>query len=103
VTGTSAKQFVRRYYSELPSNTRSAWAALSPSFQAKIGGYGNYQAFWSTISSVSVDGTTSAGSGAVDVSLTYTKDDGQVDREVRRIFLTRGDAGLVIGGDAIVG
>jgi serine/threonine protein kinase len=103
VTGGSAEQFVRSYYSALPSNTRSAWAALSPSFQSRIGGYDQYRGFWSTISSVSVGGVKPAGSDAVDVSLTYTSNNARVDREVRRLYLVRSGTRYVIDHDAIVG
>jgi hypothetical protein len=103
VTGGNAQGFVRSYYSALPSNTRSAWSALSPGFQDKIGGYGRYHGFWSTISSVSVGRITSAGRHAVDVSLTYTTRDGRLDREVRRLYLERADTGYLIDDDAIVG
>ena len=69
VKGATAEQFVRSYYAALPSQTQTAWSALSPGFQDKIGGYGNYQGFWSTVSRVSVSNTTPAGDKAVDVSL----------------------------------
>jgi serine/threonine protein kinase len=103
VTGSSAQQFVRDYYAALPSDTRSAWAALSPGFQDRIGGYGNYTGFWSTISSVSVGRTTTVGSSAVDVALTYTSNDGRVSNEVRRLYLERASNGYLITGDAVVG
>jgi serine/threonine protein kinase len=102
VTGQDARQFVRSYYAALPSNTRTAWSALSSGFQARIGGYDRYSGFWSTISSVSVGRTTAVGRNAVDVALTYTTSDGRVDSEVRRIYLEQKDAGYVISGDAIV-
>jgi eukaryotic-like serine/threonine-protein kinase len=103
VTGASAPQFVRDYYAVLPSGTSSAWAALSPGFQAKIGGYGNYRGFWSTIASVSVGSTTVTQAGSVDVSLTYRSNDGRVSSEVRRIYLERTGSGYLITGDAVVG
>jgi hypothetical protein len=103
VAGADAQQFVRNYYSALPVNTRSAWSALSPDFQDQIGGYGHYEGFWSTISSVSVSRTADAGSGAVDVSLTYTADSGAVDHEVRRLYVERNGSGYLIDGDAVVG
>ena len=103
VTGRSARQFVKDYYTTLPSNTRSAWSALSPGFQASIGGYDRYAGFWSTIASVSVGRTTAVRNGAVDVALTYTDNDGRVDSEVRRIYVEHQDGGYVISGDAIVG
>jgi eukaryotic-like serine/threonine-protein kinase len=94
---------VRHYYAALPSHTRRTWSALSPRFQDKIGGYGNYEGFWSTISSVSVGRTEPAGNNAVDVSLTYTSSNGGVESEVRRIYLERGGNGYLIDDDAIVG
>jgi eukaryotic-like serine/threonine-protein kinase len=103
VTGRNARRFVRHYYAALPSHTRRTWSALSPRFQDKIGGYGNYEGFWSTISSVSVGRTEPAGNNAVDVSLTYTSSNGGVESEVRRIYLERGGNGYLIDDDAIVG
>jgi serine/threonine protein kinase len=99
----SAQQFVRGYYGALPSDTRTAWSALSAGFQDKIGGYDNYRGFWSTISSVSVRRATTAGSNAVDVSLTYTRNDGLVESEVRRLYVEREGTGYLITGDAVVG
>ncbi len=102
-TGGSAQQFVRSYYSALPSDTRSSWSALSPGFQDKIGGYGNYRGFWSTISDVSTGRTRPVGGNAVDVSLTYTRNDGGTESEVRRLFLERHGSGYLITGDQVVG
>jgi eukaryotic-like serine/threonine-protein kinase len=103
LTGASAQQFVREYYAALPSDTRTAWAALSPGFQDEIGGYSNYQGFWSTISAVSVRRTTTGASNAVDASLTYTTNGGSVENEVRRLYIEREGAGYLITGDAVVG
>ena len=82
--------------------TGSATWLLSPEFQARVGGYGNYRGFWSTIASVVVGQTTSAGHDAVDVSLTYTSRNGHVDDEVRRIYLVRTDDGVAIAKDAVL-
>ena len=103
VGGATAEEFVRNYYAALPSRTRTAWSALSPGFQDKIGGYGDYRGFWSTVSQVSVNHTTSAGSTAVDVSLTYTRNDGVRESEVRRLILERQSTGYLISGDSVVG
>jgi hypothetical protein len=103
VAGASGRQFVRSYYAALPTDTRSAWAALSPGFQDKIGGYGNYQGFWSTISSVSVGRTASPSGNAVDVTLTYTHDGGGTESEVRRLFLEKHGTSYLVTGDAVGG
>jgi hypothetical protein len=93
---------VASYYAALPEDTETGWSLLSPEFQERIGGYGSYRGFWSTIASVVVADTTSAGSDAVDVSLTYTRQNGFVEDEVRRIYLARTDDGFVIAEDAVV-
>src|SRR3954452_1005795 len=103
VVGASAERFVQNYYDALPGDTRTGWSALSPGFQAEIGGYGDYQGVWSTISAVSVGTIQRAGGGAVDVSLTYTRNDGGQDSEVRRIFVERQGSGYLIRDDAVVG
>ena len=103
MVGASPERFVQDYYGALPGDTRAAWSALSPRFQAEIGGYGNYRGFWSTISAVSVGTIERAPGGAVDVSLTYTRADGGHDSEVRRIFVERQGSGYLISGDAVVG
>jgi len=103
VTGATGPAFVRNYYAVLPSDTADAWTALSPGFQSRIGGYGNYRGFWSTISSVTVRSTRVAHSGSVDVALTYRGNDGRVSSEVRRLYLERTDSGYLITGDAVVG
>ena len=102
-TGAGASRFVRSYYAALPADTRTAWSALSFGFRSKIGGYGSYQGFWSTISRVSVGSVRPAGGSDVDVSLTYTGNDGRVESEVRRLFLQRSGSTYVITGDAVVG
>jgi eukaryotic-like serine/threonine-protein kinase len=94
---------VRDYYAALPADTRTAWSGLSPGFQDRIGGYGRYRGFWSTIASVSVRHTRTAGSGTVDVSLTYTTRGGSLQDEVRRLYVGRYGSGYLITGDDVVG
>jgi serine/threonine protein kinase len=100
---TGAQEFVRSYYAALPGDTRTAWSSLSPGFQDKIGGYGSYRGFWTTIAAVSVTRTRPSGPGAVDVSLTYTHQDGSTESEVRRLFLSGHGGHRLITGDAVVG
>jgi len=67
-----------------------------------VGSYDDYDGFWSTIDSVSVEDTQPAGPGAVDATLVYTTD-GSSQSEVRRIELTRSGGDYLISGDEIVG
>ncbi len=94
----SPEQFVSDYYALLPGDTQAAWKLLSSDMQAEVGSYGDYEGFWSTIDSVTVDDTTSVDAGTVEVTLTYTTD-GTSEQEVRQIDLTRQGDGFVIVGD----
>lgn len=101
--GPGRQEFATSYYAALPEDTRKGWSLLSPDFRSRLGNYGDYRGFWSTISSVEVRDTTPAGKGAVDVSLRYTGDDGKVQTEVRRLFLQRDGDGYLISSDEVVG
>ena len=98
----SREAFVEDYYAVLPDDTETGWSMLSPGFQQEVGSYDDYDGFWSTIDSVTVEDTQAAGPGAVDTTLVYSTD-GSSQREVRRIELARSGDGYVISGDEIVG
>lgn len=102
-TSGSAGQFAVGYYGLLPDDTSAAWQDLSPSFRSSLGGRGSYDGFWSTISGVTVNSVRDAGSNAVDVSLTYTKDDGSSESEVRRLYLEPSGGSYLIVDDEVVG
>jgi serine/threonine protein kinase len=90
--------FVEDYYAVLPDDTRSGYERLSPSYQEETS-FGEYDGFWSTVDSVTVEDSASTGPRAVDVTLVY---DG-AEREVRRIYLERGEGGWLIADDEVVG
>jgi serine/threonine protein kinase len=93
----SAEQFVADYYALLPDDTSSAWELLSADMQAEVGSLDDYEAFWATVDSVSVNDTTSAEPNSVDVALTYVTDEGSED-ETRRLDLQdQGDGFLIVG------
>ena len=75
--------FVAGYYSVLPDDTETGYAMLSPEYQQETS-YEDYDGFWSTIDSVSVDDTQPGEPDAVDVTITYTQD-GSSEQETRRI------------------
>jgi hypothetical protein len=103
VPATRGTDFVSAYYAALPEDTADGWASLSPQFQRRVGSYGSYRGFWSTIRSVSVNSTKAVGSRVVDVSLTYTRNDGHTPSEVRRLYLEPSGDGYLISGDKIIG
>ncbi|MET0951853.1 MAG: serine/threonine-protein kinase [Aeromicrobium sp.] len=95
----SRASFVEGYYGLLPDDTESGWAQLSPEYQSQTS-FGEYDGFWSTVDDVTVEQSRPAGPDAVDVTLTYNKG---TQREVRRIFLERGEDGYLITDDQILG
>ena len=95
--------FVEGSYAALPEDTETAWALLSPDLQAQVGSYEDYQGFWATIASVTVDDAVSSGQDAVDVTITYTSNDGRVEQEVRRLAVEPTDDAFLIVGDEVVG
>jgi hypothetical protein len=103
IPASSSEQFVAGYYSALPGDTADGWASLSPQFQQRVGSYDRYRGFWGTIRAVTVNSTEPVGSRAVDVSLTYTTDDGHTPSEVRRLYLEPSGDGYLISRDKIVG
>ena len=98
----SREDFVSDYYAVLPDDTESGWSMLSPGFQREVGSYQDYDGFWSTIGSVTVEDVEAVGPDAVDTTLVYTTD-GSSQREVRRIELTESDGSYLISGDEVVG
>jgi eukaryotic-like serine/threonine-protein kinase len=98
----SPETFVSDYYAVLPEDTETGWSLLTPGFQREVGSFEDYDGFWSTVDSVTVEDTQSAGPGAVDVTLVYTTD-GSSEEEVRRIEVVEGADGYLISGDAVVG
>ena len=101
-SSVSREAFVEDYYAVLPDDTETGWSMLSPGFQQEVGSYDDYDGFWSTIDSITVEDTQAAGPGAVDTTLVYTTD-GSSEREVRRIELTRSGDDYLISGDEVVG
>jgi eukaryotic-like serine/threonine-protein kinase len=98
----SREAFVEDYYAVLPDDTETGWSQLTPGFQREVGSYEDYDGFWSTIDSVTVEDVQAAGPGAVDATLVYTTD-GSSQSEVRRIELAGSEGDYLISGDEIVG
>jgi hypothetical protein len=63
-SGESPTRFVSDDYALLPGDTEAAWPLLSSELQSRVGSYEDYDAFWSTIDSVTADETASSGSDA---------------------------------------
>ena len=57
----SREAFVEDYYAVLPDDTETGWSRLTPGFQQEVGSYEDYDGFWSTIDSVTVEDVRAAG------------------------------------------
>ncbi len=93
--------FVAAYYGALPADTKTGWDLLSEEFQSEIGGYGSYKGFWKTIDAVTVEDATLVEPGVVDVTLTYSSDNGS-ETETRRLYLEETPEGYLVTGDDVV-
>jgi hypothetical protein len=95
--------FVHGYYGRLPADTAGAWNLLGPGLRAQ--GFASYQAFWSTIASVTT-GDLDADPVAKTVTGTviFTKTDGTVSTEQHRFDLISdpGAATLRIDSDTLL-
>lgn len=102
VDPASAKErFVRRYFATVPGDTDTGWTRLAPRMQAV--GRGPYEDFWAGVSSVRTDRVAAeAGSTAVEVSLTYTFDNGRVVAEDQLITLQRSGGEYLIADDQVL-
>ena len=89
-----AEQTVVDYYGLLPGDTKSAWEYLGPDAQASAGGYSRFAGFWSTIDSVAVEDTSTAGD-VVRVDLVYNGS----ESETRELMVTQNGDGWQISED----
>jgi len=102
VDPASAKErFVRSYFATVPGDTDTGWSKLAPRMQAV--GRGPYEDFWSGVSAVRTDRVAAeSGSPAVEVSLTYTFDNGRVVAEDQLITLQRSGGEYLIADDQVL-
>lgn len=70
------RDVVTSYYGQLPDDTASAWNMLGDGYQEQTGGRREYQSFWSSIRSVSVDSVSPRDDTSVSAQLTYVMRNG---------------------------
>jgi eukaryotic-like serine/threonine-protein kinase len=77
-TASELAAAVRDYYSLLPGNTGAAWSRLTSSFQnGRAGGRQSYDAYWGSISRVSVSNVVGNPPGTVQATVNYVYKNGQ--------------------------
>jgi hypothetical protein len=81
-TATRLSSAITDYYALLPDDTARAWPLLTAAYQSRTaGGRDSYEGFWSEIDDVSVSDVEAAAPDRVVATVTYSRDNGQVDIE----------------------
>lgn len=101
ITFETMRDFVTRYYSQLPIHTEDAWAELGTRYQEKTG-FQPYLNFWSTVESVSVIAVTPRGSNSVIARLTYAWKDGHSTTEDRWLSIAMVSGNIVIDDSELI-
>ncbi|MCD2194961.1 serine/threonine protein kinase [Actinomycetospora endophytica] len=92
VSSDDVRMTVSDYYASLPGDIPGAWSYLSGDAQNASGGFGGYQSFWSSISSVSADDVQVDGTSA-RAQLEFVTADGRTSRETYHFEVDRNDQG----------
>ncbi len=93
--------FVASYLSTVTSDPRAAFDQLTPDFQEKSGGYGDYIGWWSKVRSAELaDVTSNPSDGTVDYTVTYTMKTGRTSTQQIRLQLESDGDRFLIAGEA---
>jgi hypothetical protein len=91
------EDFVRSYFEKAPGGTDEAWAMLGPSLKEQ--GRASYNGFWRDIESVEVQ-SAEANGDTVDVTLVYTRTNGETSTERKQEGLVSdGNGGYLLDTD----
>jgi hypothetical protein len=91
------EQFVRSYYEKAPGGSDEAWAMLGPTLKEQ--GRASYNGFWRGIESVEVQSAKAKGN-TVDVTLVYTRTNGETSTERKQESLVSdGNGGYLLDTD----
>ena len=91
------EEFVRSYYEKAPGGTDEAWAMLGPSLKEQ--GRASYDGFWRDIESVEVQ-SAEANGNTVDVTLVYTRTNGETSTERKQEgLISDGEGGYLLDTD----
>jgi eukaryotic-like serine/threonine-protein kinase len=86
---------IRDYYALLPDGTDEAYDLLTGKAKRKSGGQQQYEAFWNTIESVSVEDISAQGR-QVDAVLLYERKDGSTSQEATAFEVVQRNGRLLI-------
>lgn len=101
VTADGMENFVEGYLATVTSDPKSAWAQLTPQFQADSGGYGAYQGFWKGIATADlISARADPESRQITYTVEYVRDDGSKTRDDVTLVLEGSDGGYLISGES---
>jgi serine/threonine protein kinase len=87
-----------KYYGLLPGDTRDAFDYLAPDFRPKVD-FDQYQAFYASLSAVSIHDIVPDGSNSVNAMVTFVKAHGGTTHELYHfVFTTGSDRLLLVSG-----
>ncbi|MGC4111508.1 MAG: serine/threonine-protein kinase [Nocardioides sp.] len=93
--------FISTYLQTVTSDRQSAWAMLTPSFQAASHGFAGYQAFWRTITSATPhDISPDPRAMTVSYGVDYVKTDGAHASDQVTLRLVRQGSSYLIDGES---
>ncbi|MGY2702928.1 serine/threonine-protein kinase [Nocardioides sp. HB32] len=101
VTADGMENFVETYLATVTTDPKSAWAMLTPDFQAQSGGFGQYQKFWKDFQSadlLSADADPST--RRISYRVEYLHQDGSKTQDDVTLTLEGKDGDFLIAGEA---
>jgi serine/threonine protein kinase len=96
VASNDLGMFITNYYALLPGHLNQAWALLGAQYRVKVGGFGAFQGFYQTISSVQVPSVRIDGPHTATATLVFTRDDGTTSVERWQFDVAMDGMSLVI-------
>ena len=100
VTATDMEEFIATYLATVTSDSRSAFAMLTPEFQSESNGLSGYRGFWGTIADAELlQVSADPESLSVRYTVEYTKQDGSTLQDDVSLQLVRRNGTYLIDGE----
>jgi serine/threonine protein kinase len=101
VTADGMKNFIETYLATVTSDPKSAWAMLTPEFQAQSGGFGQYQKFWKGFRSADlISSRADPDTMRIAYTVEYLRQDGSTTRDDVTLTLVGTDDSFLIAGES---
>ena len=101
VTADGMENFIETYLATVTSDPKSAWAMLTPEFQAQSGGFGQYQKFWRQFQGADVlSAQADPASRQISYTVEYLHQDGSKSSDDVTLTLDGTDDDYLIAGES---